>query len=173
MAAMSRKRLGTSSAVKGMYLTLQGKELAAINADGCPAGIALAKADDLETWEFDISVLGDETIYRVGRSPFLIVYLLCEKGETFRLRLKFGPRYPIESPEVCACGTDDVPADMNQVTFVVNSQFQAPMMNHVYSNVSDRLLFGRLSARVCEQREEEPFSSTGQVIFALPFLVCR
>lgn len=49
-----------------MYLTGKAKELSVIKAGGCPAGISLARADDLETWEFDIAVLGDETIYKVG-----------------------------------------------------------------------------------------------------------
>lgn len=49
------------------------KELAAINADGCPAGITLAQADDLETWEFELAVLGDETIYKVA----LLLFKFC------------------------------------------------------------------------------------------------
>ena len=42
------------------------KELKEIETKGTPPGIQLLKADDMETWVFLISVLGDETIYRVG-----------------------------------------------------------------------------------------------------------
>ncbi|OCF37819.1 ubiquitin-conjugating enzyme E2 W [Kwoniella heveanensis BCC8398] len=80
------------------------KELNDIQAKGTPEGIVLLSADSMEEWVFLISVLGEETIYR---------------GETFALRLKFGPRYPIEVPEV---------------TFLANEQYQPPLHPHVYSN---------------------------------------
>jgi hypothetical protein len=41
------------------------KELAEINAKGTPPGIVLLNAESMEEWRFLISVLGDETIYKV------------------------------------------------------------------------------------------------------------
>ncbi|ORX38606.1 ubiquitin-conjugating enzyme/RWD-like protein [Kockovaella imperatae] len=80
------------------------KELKEIETKGTPPGIQLLKADDMETWIFLISVLGDETVY---------------KGETFALKLKFEPGYPIDYP---------------QVTFLSDDQYQPPLHPHVYSN---------------------------------------
>ncbi|KAF8307528.1 UBC-like protein [Clavulina sp. PMI_390] len=78
------------------------KELQGLKA-GCPAGISLIQADDLETWIMGLEVLG-ESIY---------------KGEVFALKFKFGPRYPIDSPEV---------------TFVVSDQYKPPVHAHSYTN---------------------------------------
>ncbi|KAF8320611.1 UBC-like protein [Cantharellus anzutake] len=89
MASISNKRLA--------------KELASIHEHGCPEGIKLLQADDLKTWFLSLEILG-ESLY---------------KGEVFALRFTFGPRYPIESPEV---------------VFVVNDTYQAPIHPHIYSN---------------------------------------
>ncbi|ORY35434.1 ubiquitin-conjugating enzyme/RWD-like protein [Naematelia encephala] len=82
------------------------KELAEIKSKGTPPGITLLSAEDMQVWLFSIQVLGDETIY---------------KGETFALKMKFGPRYPIECPEV---------------TFVADQTYNAviPIHPHCYSN---------------------------------------
>lgn len=80
------------------------KERAEIDSKGTPQGIVLRDAESIETWVFLISVLGDETIYR---------------GETFAMRMRFGPRYPIECPEV---------------TFIADDTYQPPLHPHVYSN---------------------------------------
>lgn len=98
------------------------KELAEIKDNGTPDGIALMTADSMSEWVFTIAVLGDETVYRV-RS--LHAYLSCGhdggigatlltslQGEQFALRLKFGDRYPIESPEV----STDVPLDIESLS---------------------------------------------------------
>ncbi|KAL7423426.1 hypothetical protein Q5752_001006 [Cryptotrichosporon argae] len=90
MSALSQKRLM--------------KELSEIHAKGTPPGIALVRADDMAVWEFTVAVLGEETVYR---------------GETFALRIRFGERYPIESPVV---------------TFIVDDMYQPPVHPHVYSN---------------------------------------
>lgn len=42
------------------------KELNEINKKGTPDGIVLLNADSMDQWVFLISVLGDETIYKVG-----------------------------------------------------------------------------------------------------------
>ena len=65
------------------------KELTELRASGAPAGCALLQADDLQTWLFSISVLG-ESVYA---------------GETFALRFRFPDAYPMESPE-CVFVTD-------------------------------------------------------------------
>lgn len=41
------------------------KELADIRANGTPEGIAAYSIDSMQEWIFTISVLGDETVYRV------------------------------------------------------------------------------------------------------------
>jgi ubiquitin-conjugating enzyme E2 W len=41
------------------------KELTEINTKGTPPGITLLNAENMQEWVFQISVLGDETIYRV------------------------------------------------------------------------------------------------------------
>jgi ubiquitin-conjugating enzyme E2 W len=48
-------------------LTDPVKELAEIRSKGTPDGIVLLSADNMEEWRFLISVLGEETIYRVSR----------------------------------------------------------------------------------------------------------
>jgi hypothetical protein len=42
------------------------KELNEINKKGTPDGIVLLNADSMDQWVFLISVLGDETIYKVS-----------------------------------------------------------------------------------------------------------
>lgn len=60
------------------------KELNELKLNGCPTGIELIKADDLQTWVFTVEVLGESVF----------------KGEKFALRFRFGDSYPLESPEV-------------------------------------------------------------------------
>ena len=43
------------------------KELAEINAKGTPPGIVLLDAESTDLWVFLISVLGEETVYRVSQ----------------------------------------------------------------------------------------------------------
>jgi ubiquitin-conjugating enzyme E2 W len=50
-----------------MMLTDPVKELAEIRSKGTPDGIVLLSADNMEEWRFLISVLGEETVYRVSR----------------------------------------------------------------------------------------------------------
>lgn len=45
------------------------KELSEIQNKGTPEGIALIAADDMLLWKFTLSVLGDETVYRVSFFP--------------------------------------------------------------------------------------------------------
>jgi len=104
-----------------------GKELVEIQKD-CPAGITLLQADDLAVWLLSIEVLG-ESVY---------------KGEVFSLRFTFGPRYPIESPEV---------------VFVVDGTHQAPIHPHVYSN-------GHICASILGS-EWSPVLSTSAVCITL------
>ncbi len=42
------------------------KEYAEISSKGTPPGIVLRDAESMEMWVFLISVLGDETVYRVS-----------------------------------------------------------------------------------------------------------
>lgn len=47
------------------------KELTDIKNNGTPAGIVLLEADNMQEWKFAISVLGDETVYKVSLPHFL------------------------------------------------------------------------------------------------------
>jgi ubiquitin-conjugating enzyme E2 W len=49
------------------------KEMSDIRNNGTPDGIAVHSLDSLNEWIFTISVLGDDTVYRVRPSPPLIV----------------------------------------------------------------------------------------------------
>ncbi|GAA5912711.1 hypothetical protein JCM6882_005767 [Rhodosporidiobolus microsporus] len=80
------------------------KELSLLQNEGCPTGCRIIQADDLETWIFGLSVLGDETVYA---------------REEFALRFRFTSQYPIDSPEV---------------TFVVSDDFKSPVHPHCYTN---------------------------------------
>ncbi|KAH7104528.1 UBC-like protein [Auriculariales sp. MPI-PUGE-AT-0066] len=79
------------------------KELKELSTDECPVGVKLLSSADFMMWVLELQVLG-ESLY---------------KGETFALRFRFEPQYPIASPEV---------------TFVVDGKFQAPIHPHIYSN---------------------------------------
>ncbi|CAH7685816.1 ubiquitin-conjugating enzyme 16 [Phakopsora pachyrhizi] len=100
MAKISTKRLS--------------KELAELQKGGCPFGCSLVQADDLTEWK--IKMAGPpETVY---------------DGETFLLRFRFSPQYPIESPEVVflvgPSGLPDAkPGD---------PLWKAPEHPHIYSN---------------------------------------
>lgn len=48
------------------------KELTEIQAKGTPEGITLISAEDMLLWKFTLSVLGEETIYRVRHSYRLL-----------------------------------------------------------------------------------------------------
>lgn len=41
------------------------KELQEIRTNGTPEGITIYDVDDMEQWIFTISVLGEETVYKV------------------------------------------------------------------------------------------------------------
>jgi hypothetical protein len=45
------------------------KELTDIQTKGCPDGIEAIDVSGMDTWVFSIAVLGEETVYRVSRSP--------------------------------------------------------------------------------------------------------
>lgn len=79
------------------------KELKELTTGECPAGVKLLQSSDFEMWILSLEVLG-ESLY---------------KDETFALRFRFEPQYPIASPEV---------------TFVVDDKYKAPIHPHVYSN---------------------------------------
>jgi ubiquitin-conjugating enzyme E2 W len=49
------------------------KELTEINTKGTPPGIVLLNAENMQEWIFLISVLGDETIYKVSFRPVFVV----------------------------------------------------------------------------------------------------
>ncbi|KAJ4297096.1 hypothetical protein N0V88_004013 [Collariella sp. IMI 366227] len=79
------------------------KELAKIS-NSLPPGIELVSAENLEEWLLDIRVLDDNPLY---------------KDQTYRLKFRFGPSYPIEPPEVVFVNVQDRPI---------------PMHPHIYSN---------------------------------------
>ncbi|KAI4143312.1 MAG: hypothetical protein LQ340_007046, partial [Diploschistes diacapsis] len=71
-----------------------------------PDGITLVSAPNLTEWTMDIRVLDPNPIYL---------------HQTFRLRFRFSPHYPIEAPEVVFVHLTDPPRPI-------------PMHPHVYSN---------------------------------------
>jgi len=79
------------------------KELNKINGQ-LPPGIALVKAEDFQEWLLDIKVLDQNPLYL---------------NQTYRLKFKFSPSYPIEPPEV---------------TFLLCPDRPIPMHPHIYSN---------------------------------------
>ncbi|KAL3419010.1 ubiquitin conjugating enzyme [Phlyctema vagabunda] len=80
-----------------------GKELNKIHGS-LPPGITLVTAEGFEEWLLDIKVLDANPLYM---------------NETYRLKFKFSPSYPIEPPEV---------------TFVKLQDRPIPMHPHIYSN---------------------------------------
>ncbi|EIM92113.1 UBC-like protein [Stereum hirsutum FP-91666 SS1] len=60
------------------------KELTEIKSQGCPVGIEILQADDLETWIFTIEVLGESQY----------------KSERFALKFRFDGSYPFSAPAV-------------------------------------------------------------------------
>jgi ubiquitin-conjugating enzyme E2 W len=46
------------------------KELTDIQTKGCPDGIEAIDVSGMDTWVFGVSVLGDETVYRVSLVAF-------------------------------------------------------------------------------------------------------
>ncbi|CAF9910618.1 hypothetical protein IMSHALPRED_009261 [Imshaugia aleurites] len=82
-----------------------GKELAKIQ-QSLPPGIDFVSAPDFKQWEMDIRVLDANPLYA---------------DQTYRLRFRFSPNYPIEAPEV---------------TFIHLSQplRTIPIHPHIYSN---------------------------------------
>ncbi|CAD6577250.1 MAG: hypothetical protein CYPHOPRED_000201 [Cyphobasidiales sp. Tagirdzhanova-0007] len=66
------------------------KELSGLKEAGCPAGCALVKAEDLETWFISIELLGESVF----------------QGERYLLRFRFDGGYPMEAPEVIFMVTD-------------------------------------------------------------------
>ncbi|KAI0043876.1 UBC-like protein [Auriscalpium vulgare] len=67
-----------------VYMRRLGKELREIETEAPPAGLRLLKADDFDTWIFQIEVLGD-SLYR---------------GERFALKFRFDNTYPFSAPAV-------------------------------------------------------------------------
>lgn len=45
------------------------KELTEIQGKGCPPGIETIDVSTMDQWTFSVSVLGDETVYRVSAVP--------------------------------------------------------------------------------------------------------
>lgn len=45
------------------------KELTDIKSNGCPPGIEPLNVEATDTWTFKVSVLGEETVYRVRAIP--------------------------------------------------------------------------------------------------------
>jgi len=80
-----------------------GKELAKIHGN-LPPGITLVSAEGFQEWLLDIQVLDKNPLYM---------------NQTYRLKFKFSPTYPIEAPEV---------------TFVKTAERPIPMHPHIYSN---------------------------------------
>lgn len=81
------------------------KELAKIQ-QSLPPGITLVSADDFTEWLLDIRVLDANPIYQ---------------DQTYRLKFKFTPNYPIEPPEVTFLPLSTPPRPI-------------PMHPHIYSN---------------------------------------
>ena len=67
-------------------------------------------ASDLNQWDLDVQVLDDNPIYN---------------NQTFRIRLHFSDRYPIERPEVHFVQVSDP---------LPTKQRSIPMHPHIYSN---------------------------------------
>ncbi|MCJ1332329.1 hypothetical protein MMC10_009021 [Thelotrema lepadinum] len=82
------------------------RELPKLQAGSLPDGIALVSAPDFSEWHMDIRVLDPNPLYL---------------NQTFRLRFRFSPNYPIESPEVTFIALQTPPRPI-------------PMHPHVYSN---------------------------------------
>ncbi|CZR50627.1 related to ubiquitin-conjugating enzyme E2 [Phialocephala subalpina] len=80
-----------------------GKELTKLHGS-LPPGIELVSAEGFEEWLLDIKVLDANPLYL---------------NQTYRLKFKFSPSYPIEPPEVTFVNTKDRPI---------------PMHPHIYSN---------------------------------------
>jgi len=80
-----------------------GKELAKIR-NGLPPGIELIQADNFDEWQLDIRVLDRNPLYA---------------DQTYRLKFRFSPSYPIEPPEV---------------VFVKCPNRPIPIHPHIYSN---------------------------------------
>ncbi|KAL2263241.1 hypothetical protein VTK26DRAFT_7660 [Humicola hyalothermophila] len=81
-----------------------GKELQKIRSSKLPPGIELVEAENFEEWLVDIQVLDNNPLYQ---------------GQTYRLKFRFGPTYPIEPPEV---------------VFVKLADRPIPIHPHIYSN---------------------------------------
>ncbi|KIN04814.1 hypothetical protein OIDMADRAFT_115496 [Oidiodendron maius Zn] len=79
------------------------KELAKIHGS-LPPGITLFSAEGFQEWFLDIKVLDANPLYM---------------NQTYRLKFKFSPSYPIEPPEV---------------TFVTATDRPIPIHPHIYSN---------------------------------------
>ncbi|KJR84877.1 ubiquitin-conjugating enzyme E2 W [Sporothrix schenckii 1099-18] len=80
------------------------KELLKIGSSGLPPGITLVSSENLEEWIADIQVLDQNPLYM---------------DQTYRLKFRFPPTYPIEPPEVVFLQGPDRPI---------------PMHPHIYSN---------------------------------------
>ncbi|KAL2022701.1 hypothetical protein VTK56DRAFT_4782 [Thermocarpiscus australiensis] len=80
-----------------------GKELQKIT-NSLPPGIELVSADSFEEWLLDIRVLDNNPLYQ---------------NQTYRLKFRFSPSYPIEPPEVVFVKLPDRPI---------------PIHPHIYSN---------------------------------------
>ncbi|KLJ05866.1 ubiquitin-conjugating enzyme E2 W [Blastomyces silverae] len=86
-----------------------------------PPGISLVKAEDLEEWQMDISVLDKS-------NP---LYL----NETYRLKFTFSKNYPIEAPEVQFISIRPTPTPTTATTPTTPSAARPiPIHPHIYSN---------------------------------------
>ncbi|WAQ92830.1 hypothetical protein PtA15_17A312 [Puccinia triticina] len=76
--------LGSGHEVKPNPICGYPEELSDLQDGGCPVGCSLIQADDLVEWKIKITGPA-ETVF---------------EHETFVLRFRFSPQYPIEAPEV-------------------------------------------------------------------------
>jgi hypothetical protein len=73
---LAAKRMSTQTCrkIRPQEYWFAVKELADIQTKGCPDGIEAIDVSGMDTWIFGVSVLGDETIYRVCH--FLSVHVM-------------------------------------------------------------------------------------------------
>ncbi|KUL86712.1 hypothetical protein ZTR_03113 [Talaromyces verruculosus] len=94
---------------RSLVAILYRQELPRIMQTHLPPGIEIVQAENFEQWLMDIRVLDSNPLYQ---------------GQTFRLKLMFSSKYPIEPPEV-------VFVKISQPT---DTPRTIPIHPHIYSN---------------------------------------
>ncbi|MBW0563434.1 hypothetical protein O181_103149 [Austropuccinia psidii MF-1] len=95
------------------------KELLDLQSGECPVGCSLVQADDLAEWKIKLTGPPD-TLY---------------SEESFLLRFRFSPQYPIEAPEVVfVVGSSNTPSSSKDKQPDGGQNWAAPQHPHIYSN---------------------------------------